>query len=150
MIESDSLTVQLCAAGMAVDGDPAAARRYFLRAWEARRDSYDACIAAHFLARHQPTPAEVLHWNELATAYAEAVPDNRAQPLLSSLYLNLGDSYLAVGRSADAARAAQRGLAALKHLPTDGYGAFVARALARLNARIANDQVPIDFTGPTP
>lgn len=137
MIDSDSPTVQLCAAGMAVDGDPILARAYFARAWEARSCDYDASIAAHFVARHQPTVEDRLHWNQLAVQHAEAVPGVRAHPLLASLYLNLGDSYLAVGRATDAAAAAALGLAALQHLAPDGYGAFVAQGLDRLRARLA-------------
>jgi hypothetical protein len=137
MIDGDNPTARLCVAGMMVDGDPPAARTYFARAWDARRDSYDASIAAHFLARHQPTAEDTLHWNEVAVAHAEAVPGDRAYPLLASLYLNLGDSYLAVGRRADAALATARGLAALRHLGTDGYGAFVTQGLERLQARLS-------------
>jgi hypothetical protein len=136
MIDGGSATAQLCAAGMTIDGDPVAAHACFLRAWEARRDDYDASIAAHFLARHQPTPGETLHWNQAAVEYAEAVPGDRAHPLLASLYLNLGDSYLAAGRLADATLAADRGVAALQYLPADGYGAFVAHGLERLKSRL--------------
>jgi hypothetical protein len=133
----DSPTAQLCAAGMLVDGDPSAALAYFVRAWDARRDSYDASVAAHFLARHQSTAEDQQCWNEVAVAHAEALPGDRAQPLLPSLYLNLGDSYLTAGRPADAAIAAERGTAALRHLPRDGYAAFVAEGLARLQSRLA-------------
>src|SRR5688500_12732661 len=65
--------VALCAEGMAAEGTPADARRLFERAWAARRDDYDAAIAAHFVARHQATPADALHWNALAVRHAEAV-----------------------------------------------------------------------------
>lgn len=142
MIEGDSPTAQLCAAGMAVDGEPAKALAYFARAWEARRDSYEASIAAHFMARHQPTPEDSLHWNEVAVAHAETVPGDRAHPLLASLYLNLADSYLAVGRPTDAAIAAKRGVAGLQYLPPDGYGAFVAQGLDRLRSRLAAIAIP--------
>ena len=137
MIDADSLTAQLCVAGMTVDGDPVAARAYFDRAWEARRDDYDASVAAHFVARHQPTAADTLRWNQVAVEHAHAVPGGRAHPLLASLYLNLGDSYLAVGRTTDAVVAAERGFAALQYLPPDGYRAFVAQGLERLRSRAA-------------
>src|SRR5262245_5899013 len=127
MIDGDSPTVRLCAAGMAVDGDPAAARSYFIRAWDAHRDHYEACIAAHFVARHQPTAADTLHWSEVAVAHAEAVPGGRAHPFLASVYLNLADSHLAVGNQAQAAIALERGLSALQYLAEDGYQALVAR-----------------------
>jgi len=142
VIEGDSLTAQLCAAGMMVDGDPSAALACFVRAWEARRDAYEASIAAHFLARQQSTAEDRLHWNEVAAARAESVPGDRAQPLLASLYLNLSDSYLTVGRLAEATSAAERGNTALRHLPAEGYGAFVAQGLARLRSRLAELSEP--------
>jgi hypothetical protein len=132
----DTPTVRFCAAGMAAEADPIAARSYFTQAWEARRDDYDASIAAHYMARHQPTAEDTLRWNELAVTHAETVQGDRAYPLLASLYLNLGDSYLAVGRAEDAALAAESGVAAVGHL-SGGYGAFVAAALEQLKTRIA-------------
>ena len=71
MIDGDSPVARLCAAGMAVDGDPTAASTLFRQAWDARRDDYEASIAAHFIARHQPSLADSLHWNRLAVHHAE-------------------------------------------------------------------------------
>ena len=85
--------VALCADGMAIEGDRAAARALFEQAWSIRRDDYDACVAAHFLARHQPTPELTLYWNALAVQHAESVQDGRADGLFASLYLNLGDAH---------------------------------------------------------
>jgi hypothetical protein len=137
MIDGESVVARLCAAGMAVDGDAVAAGALFQQAWDARRDDYEASIAAHFLARHQPSLDESLYWNRVAAAHAEAVTDGRAKPLLASLYLNLADSYLALGDSAQAGIVAEQGVAALRFLPDDGYRDFVSRALQRVCARIA-------------
>jgi hypothetical protein len=134
----DSLTARLCAAGMAVDGDSAAAQPLFQQAWDARRDAYDAALAAHFLARHQPTAELTLHWNQIAIAEACRVADDRAQPLFASLYLNLADSYFNTGNTAEATASAVRGVEALAHLPLGGYRDFVAGGLARLRARTRN------------
>ena len=102
----------------------------------ADRDDYDASIAAHFVARHQPTPDQTLYWNQLAVAHAESVTDGRADALFASLYLNLGESYHIAGRCSEAAAAATRGLAALDSLPGGGYRAFVAGGLQRLQHRL--------------
>jgi hypothetical protein len=48
-IEGDSEVARLCAAGMSVDGDHAAALALFMQAWDLRRDDYEASIAAHFV-----------------------------------------------------------------------------------------------------
>ncbi len=136
MIDGDNPVVQLCIAGMAVDGDPVAAQRLFQQAWDARRDAYDASVAAHYLARHQHSAQDSLHWNRIAVDQAEVVADGRANVLFASLYLNLGDSYLALGDLGEAAAAANRGIAALALLPPGEYRAFVAYGLQRLFGRI--------------
>jgi hypothetical protein len=141
VMDSDSPVVRLCAAGMAVDGDPEAARALFRQAWAVRQDDLDASIAAHFLARHQPSTADTLYWNRIAVEHAESVPGTRAEPLLASLYLNLADSHFTVGDLAEAAAIAVRGVAALEFLPPGGYREFVAQGLLRLQARIRESDI---------
>lgn len=97
MFDPENPVVGLCAEGMALEGTPAIARRLFEQAWGARRDAYDAAVAAHFLARHQATAEGTLTWSALAVRHAEAVPDGRAAGFLASLYLNLGDAHAALG-----------------------------------------------------
>jgi hypothetical protein len=136
IFDPDNPVVELCAAGMLVDGEPAKALALFERAWAARRDDFDAAIAAHFVARHQPTPRATLEWNERALEHADAVPDGRAVPLLPSLCLNLGESYRNAARYDEAELVAQRGLRALEQLPVDdGYTQFVRTGLERLLQR---------------
>jgi len=143
MIDGDSVVARLCAAGIAIDGDAAAAGALFRQAWDARRDDYEASIAAHFLARHQPSLDESLYWNRVAAEHAEAVTDERAKPLLASLYLNLADNYVALGDSANAIIVAEQGVAALQFLPADGYRDFVSRGLQRVRARLAQGASPV-------
>jgi hypothetical protein len=141
----DNRVVQLCAAGMAIDGDPAAAHSLFMQAWESRLDDFDASIAAHFLARHQTSPQEALHWNCLALQHAEAVAGSRANPLFASLHLNLGESYRALGRYSESMASVTQGLSSLAFLPPDGYRDFIARGLERLQERLSE----IDVGRPT-
>ena len=110
--------------------------RLFQRAWDARRDDYDAAIAAHYLARHQPTPLLTLEWNARAVDHCERIGDDRVAELLPSLYLNLADSLLAVGRRGEARVIADRAAAHLQALPADGYRSFVASGIARLRQRL--------------
>lgn len=138
-LDPENPVVALCAAGMAVGGDAAAAADCFARAWAACADDCDAAVAAHYMARVQPTALTSLDWNARAVRHAEAARsagDGRVGGLLASLYLNLGDGLLAVGRRADAHEAAERAEAALAELPTDGYRAFVAGGVAGLRRRI--------------
>ena len=136
MIDPTNPVVALCAEGIAREGTPAEARRLFEQAWAIRRDDYDAAIAAHFIARHQLTPADVLHWNALAVRHAEAVPNGRAAELMASLYLNLGDAHANVGDVAAGAEAVRRAADHLAALPPGGYREFVAMGIRRLAARV--------------
>lgn len=137
-IDSTNPVVALCAAGMAIEGDADAARRLFEQAWEARSDDYDASIAAHFVARLQPTDVDRLHWNALAVDHAERIEDDRARTLMASLYLNLADSLRATG-DRDAARdTIGRARTCLRDLPEDGYRSFVEMGITRLEAQLAS------------
>jgi hypothetical protein len=135
-IDPANPVVALCAEGMAMEGSPGAARSLFEQAWEARSDDFDAAIAAHFLARHQTTAEDTLHWNVVAARHAELVADGRAVVLLSSLYLNLGDARAKLGMNEAAIDALGRAREHLDALPDDGYRAFVAMGLDRLAQRL--------------
>jgi len=136
VIDPTNPVAALCAEGIAREGTPAEARRLFEQAWAIRRDDYDAAIAAHFIARHQLTPADVLHWNALAVRHAEAVPNGRAAELMASLYLNLGDAHANLGDVAAGAEAVRRAADHLAALPPGGYREFVAMGIRRLAARV--------------
>ncbi|TWE22654.1 hypothetical protein [Prauserella muralis] len=75
MLNPDNPVVRLCGEGMAAEaqGRPAEARTLFERAWQAATDDYEACVAAHYLARHQPTPEDTLHWNQVCLERADRV-----------------------------------------------------------------------------
>ena len=133
MFDLENPVMRLCAEGMQHDGEPEVASRLFMQAWEARKDDFDAAVAAHYVARHQPTPQETLEWNETALRHAEQVVDGRAGALLPSLLLNLGESYRIAGGHRHAEALARRGLGVLDGMPEgDGYNAFVRGGLERL------------------
>lgn len=94
-MDTSNAVVQLCMAGSQAefDGRPEDARRLYDAAWAAATDDFEACIAAHYVARFQPDAQATLHWNQIALARAEAVNDERVQAFFPSLYLNLGRSY---------------------------------------------------------
>ncbi len=78
-----------------------------LRAWEAASDEYEACIAAHYVARYQENLCEALHWNQEALTCAESAAragDERVRPFYPSLYLNLGRAYELLGNQSEAQR----------------------------------------------
>src|SRR4051794_39829744 len=105
-MDPHNATVQLCLAGMQAEGrgDPAGAREAFERAWLVATDDFDACVAAHYLARQQPTPEATLHWNLESLGRALAVGDDRVSDFYPSLHINLGHSYGRLGRHVEAHR----------------------------------------------
>ena len=129
--------VALCAAGMQLEGEPDKARPLFEQAWATRSNDLEASIAAHYLARHQESAADRLHWNAIALRHADALPVGEARDLLPSLCLNLADSLLALGRADEARAIAHRGRATLDALAPDGYSAFLRLGFERLHERLA-------------
>lgn len=132
MIDPSNPVIAFCVQGMALEGTPAEAQRLFEAAWAARTDDYDAAIAAHFLARHQPTPQATLQWNETALRHAEAVTDGRVLSFMASLYLNLAAAHSGLGQRTPAQHAIRRGAAHLSSLPPGGYRDFVTMGIRRL------------------
>ncbi len=147
-----NVVLELCMQGMAAEGagDTDAARRLFQEAWAAREDDFDACVAAHYLARLQLTAETRLEWNERSLRHADAVRDDRVASFYPSLYLNLGSSYeeiyhaeqdyTEVKRAREFfAKAAERAAA----LPPGGYADMVrsgaAAGLRRADAILGTD-----------
>jgi hypothetical protein len=95
MMDPDNPVVRLCAQGMQaeVEGRNLDAAALFREAWEAATDDYDACVAAHYLARHQSTPADTLHWNRQCLDRADRVGDDRVRGFYPSLHLNMARAH---------------------------------------------------------
>ena len=103
-MDLDNPVIRLCAEGSQAEfeGRKEDARRLYLEAWAACKDDYDACVAAHYVARFQDTPEETLYWNQEALARAEKVKDDRVQSFYPSLYVNLGRSHELLGDEREA------------------------------------------------
>jgi hypothetical protein len=98
--------IQLCMDGTRAEFENRIedARILYQQAWEARTDDYDACIAAHYVARFQASAEESLRWNQLALEHADTVYDERVKDFYSSLYLSLGRSYEVAGNPSESQR----------------------------------------------
>ena len=61
-MDLDNPVIQLCTAGTQAEfkGQMEEARTYYQQAWQAAQDDYEACIAAHYLARFQDDPVDKL------------------------------------------------------------------------------------------
>ena len=105
-IDPNNPVVKLCIQGTQAEfaGQIEQAQALYRQAWESAQDDYEACVAAHYVARHQPDPTEELHWNQIALERANATSDARVQAFYPSLYLNMGQSYEKLGDQAAAKR----------------------------------------------
>ena len=102
--DTENPVIKLCMAGSTAEfqGRKQDAILLYRQAWQAATNDYEACIAAHYVARFQDTPADALHWNETALRHAETSGDERVKPFYASLYVNLGQSYALTGNPAQA------------------------------------------------
>jgi hypothetical protein len=105
-MDLNNTVVQLCIEGTRAEyaGKPGDAHVLYQRAWKTAADDYEACIAAHYVARFQNTFQETLHWNKVALAHADAVTDHRVHDFYPSLYLSLGKAYESLGERTEARR----------------------------------------------
>ena len=147
-MDPNNPVVKLCVAGIQAEaqGHLEEARQLFLQAWESRQDDFEACIAAHYVARHQDDPHETLRWNQLALAHAEASAPTEVEGFFPSLYLNLGWSYEMLGQAAEACRyyelalnrleAGQQNAVGQGAGPDGAYQAVVAQGIAEGRRRM--------------
>lgn len=137
-IDPDNPVVKLCVRGMEAEsaGRLDEASRLFELAWAEHADDYEACIAAHYLARHQESAEQLLHWNQIALDHADRVGDDRVRGFYPSLYLNLGNAHEQLGNHAEAARYYQLGEERAGELADGPYGEMVRGAIARGRQRV--------------
>ena len=105
-MDTDNPVIQFCMAGTRAEFEHRIedARLLYRQAWEACKDDYEACIAAHYVARVQGSLEESLRWDQVALEHARAVDDERVKDFYPSLYLSLGHSYESVGNQSEAQR----------------------------------------------
>lgn len=105
MIDPENPVVKLCIQITQAEfqGRLEDARRLADQAWAASRDNYEACMAAHYVARFQESSQEKLRWNMEALRRAEAAGE-QVRDFYPSLYLNLGQSHELLGDQAEARR----------------------------------------------
>jgi tetratricopeptide (TPR) repeat protein len=105
-MDTDNPVIQLCLQGAHAEFEHRLddARALYQQAWETHTDDYEACIAAHYVARFQESSEETLRWNQIALDHANAAKDERVKKFYPSLYLNLGRSYEVLGNQNKAQR----------------------------------------------
>lgn len=131
-MDPDNLVVKLCAEGMRAEGEgkPEYARELYERALAGSNDDFEACVAAHYLARQQPNTDETFHWNKEALERADAAGaagDGRIEGFYPSLYLNMGKSHEDLGDADGARRCYETAAKKARNLPDGGYRNLVQR-----------------------
>ncbi|HEU4557163.1 MAG TPA: hypothetical protein VFS20_04910 [Longimicrobium sp.] len=138
-MDPDHPVVKLCVDGMRAEGEGRMddARTLFQQAWDASTDDFEACIAAHYLARHQPTNADTLRWNGEALRRADAVGDERVRSFYPSLLLNVAHSYEQVGEPGAALAHYRAALARMDDPTAPPHEAHVRASVERALARLS-------------
>jgi tetratricopeptide (TPR) repeat protein len=138
-MDPDNPVVRLCVKGMECEfaGDYDGAAEAFQTAWDQSTDDLDRCIAAHYLARHQKTPAGTLGWNQKSLHHAAAVDEDRVRDFYPSLYLNLGKSHEDLGNRDEAKHFYDLAAQIVDTLDEGRYGGVVRDAVARALLRVA-------------
>ncbi len=130
-MDPNNPVIKLCIEGMKAESERKfdEASNLFKQAWEIRKDDYDACIAAHYVARHQESPEDTLKWNQISLDNADRVDDERVQGFYPSLYLNIGKSFEDLGDKDGARRYYELAAGKIDALPDDRYGHILRNAV---------------------
>jgi tetratricopeptide (TPR) repeat protein len=137
-IDPDNPVVRLCSRGVEAEtaGQLDDARAAYEQAWTTAADDYEACIAAHYLARVQRDHAERIHWNRVAVERAEAVGDDRVAGFHASLALNLGSAHEDASQPDAAREWYRRARTSLDSLPAGAYRETVERGVTNAERRM--------------
>ena len=130
--DTDNKVVQLCAQGMQneAEGKIEAAHSLFQQAWDIAANDFEAFTAAHYLARNQKEPADVLKWNLEALNRAENIKGDEINGVYPSLYLNIGKSYETLNNNKDANNYYQLAADYSSSLPPGKYGDMIRMGIA--------------------
>lgn len=130
-MDPNNQVVKLCIQGLKAEsrGDIDSARRSFALAWDARATDLESCIAAHYLARHQPTPELTLFWNQEALNFAKRVDNRQVGGFFPSLYINLAKSYDLIGEKAEATKYYSLAATEINDASGNSYGVLLRESI---------------------
>jgi hypothetical protein len=131
-MDATNPVVTLCEGMQAeAQGRPAEARALFDRAWQLHTSDYEACIAAHYLARHQSSDEATLWWNEEALRRANSAPAEEVRSFYPSLLLCVGQSHATLGNLTVTRSYFEQAAARLDDVPEGPYRDLVRNGLER-------------------
>ena len=98
--------IKLCVQGMGMEdkGEPDAASRLFLQAWNESANDFEKFTAAYYVARSQKDIHDKLKWLETALQFASKINDDSVKAAFPSLYSNIAKCYEDLGDLANAKR----------------------------------------------
>ena len=136
-IDPNNAVVKLCTEGMQAEcnGQLGEAKRIYEEAWSKHSDDYEACIAAHYLARQQPSVEDEFRWNKIALERAESIDSDLIGGFLASLHLNIGHSYEKLGDARVAREHLQLATRHLSAVPDGPYRELVRRGIGNALSR---------------
>ena len=141
-MDPNNAVVRLCAQGMEEEGrgNSTEATKLFAQAWTQSTNDFERCIAAHYVARHQPTTELSLRWNQEALDCAKRVAGESVAGFLPSLYLNLGKSHEDLDNDDEARRLYECATENLASVPAGAYRDIVQDGITRGLQRVGNSQ----------
>jgi hypothetical protein len=132
-MDPDNPVIRLCKLG--VESETAErfdeARALYERAWRSSSNNVEACIAAHYVARGQPTTDQMLWWNQIALARADATRDGRVRGFYASLHVNLAMGHEHLGQLAAAHHHYSRARATVEAIEDPDHRLLVAGRVAQ-------------------
>lgn len=116
----NSTVIRLCIQGMDMEekGMPEEAGRLFMQAWYEAANDFEKYTAAHYVARHQKTPADKLSWYQTALQLAKSIDNDAVKGAYTSLYTHIAKCYEELGDADNAQKNHELAIAS-KHNPSD-------------------------------
>ena len=136
--------IQLCAQGMQLEGEgkPAEAAALFMQAWNEAITPTEKFTAAHYVARHQPTVSDKLHWDEVCLSAALTIEGEEIKATYPSLYLNIGKCFEDLGNIPEARKNYQLAQSFAGYLQNDGYGSMIKAGIEKGLQRTGGANTP--------
>jgi len=131
--------IKLCAQGMELEGqgNTGEANSVFLKAWEISKTDQEKFTSAHYVARHQKSAEEKLHWDKTALSFALKMDEEGIHKVLPSLYLNIGKCFEDLDNAEEARTNYELALSFSSSLPEDGYGRMILNGINAGISRIS-------------
>jgi tetratricopeptide (TPR) repeat protein len=140
--DPNNKVVKLCAEGMQAEaeGKIEHAHSLFRQAWDIAENDFEAFTAAHYLARNQKDPKDVLKWNLESLARANKIADESMNASYPSLYLNIGKSYEQLNDVKEANKNYQFAADYSSFLPPGKYSDMIKSGIATALTRTGSDK----------